>query len=192
LAGPFANILIATSIFLVLLSGIAVHSIIAGPLNILMIVNLQLAIFNLLPIRPLDGGGILYEILNLAIKNEVAAAKIASLIGFILVVGINIFLIFIGKITLLIIALSIFLIFQNRQGLKASIALDKLKRFKIRDIMQPAGHDDGRPICREDENLFNVIKRMEETGKAVFLVKDSRDCVVGYVSRSMILSVLEK
>jgi Zn-dependent protease len=67
-AGPLANIILAV-IFLVVLKLIVVYTLIPFEngliqlLNSLIIVNIVLAVFNLLPVPPLDGSKILYAFL---------------------------------------------------------------------------------------------------------------------------------
>jgi Zn-dependent protease len=61
LAGPAINLILATVLSLVMkLTGVPILSLIFVPL---IIININLAIFNLLPVPPLDGSKILYGIL---------------------------------------------------------------------------------------------------------------------------------
>ena len=61
LAGPASNLILATLLSLVAkLSGLPLLALIATPL---IIININLAIFNLLPVPPLDGAKILYGFL---------------------------------------------------------------------------------------------------------------------------------
>lgn len=63
LAGPVANFITAAITFLILLSGIISHSGVFGFLATVMLINLVLGIFNLIPIPPLDGSRILMGLL---------------------------------------------------------------------------------------------------------------------------------
>jgi Zn-dependent protease len=61
LAGPAVNLILATILSLIMkLSGLPILALIFAPL---IIMNINLAIFNLLPVPPLDGSKILYGIL---------------------------------------------------------------------------------------------------------------------------------
>jgi len=61
LAGPAVNLILATALSLVLkFSGSPLFSIFLYPV---ILININLAIFNLLPVQPLDGAKILYGIL---------------------------------------------------------------------------------------------------------------------------------
>ena len=79
-AGPLANIILA-AIFLVVLKIIVVYTLIPFEnglvqlLNSLIIVNIILAVFNLLPIPPLDGSKILYAFLPEKAMGSVVAIE---------------------------------------------------------------------------------------------------------------------
>ena len=63
LAGPLANFIIAALTFLILVSGYIDHSGIMRFLVTVMLINLVLGVFNLIPIPPLDGSRILMGLL---------------------------------------------------------------------------------------------------------------------------------
>ncbi len=63
LAGPLANFIVAALTFLILLTGFIGHSGIFGFLVTVMLINLVLGVFNLIPIPPLDGSRILMGLL---------------------------------------------------------------------------------------------------------------------------------
>jgi Zn-dependent protease len=88
LAGPMTNIVLAGLIFLGMRSFvhhrdfIVSHQVIFAYLAWLFIMNLALAIFNLLPVFPMDGGGILYSVLRM-ITTKARAIRITSVVGII-------------------------------------------------------------------------------------------------------------
>ncbi|MCK4994234.1 MAG: site-2 protease family protein [Candidatus Omnitrophica bacterium] len=63
LAGPMANFITAALTFLILLSGFIHHAGVLQFLITVMIINLVLGVFNLIPIPPLDGSRILMGLL---------------------------------------------------------------------------------------------------------------------------------
>jgi Zn-dependent protease len=117
LAGPLVNVIIAAILLPVLLnSGILTSQeepekvLILGPSNflpMLAIINLWLALFNLIPAFPMDGGRVLRALLAMK-TGRLKATRIAAMIGKILAVGfviagfyMNPFLIFIGLFIIL-------------------------------------------------------------------------------------------
>lgn len=86
-AGPASNIVLA-AIATAVLVNIAIPTSVAGFVNIFIFTNLVLAIFNLLPIPPLDGSNILFSLLpNSLYKYEVRIRRNGPflLIGLLLV-----------------------------------------------------------------------------------------------------------
>ncbi len=84
LAGPMANFITAALTFLILLSGLIHHSGILGFLVTVMLINLVLGVFNLIPIPPLDGSRILMGLLPR--KLAILYARITPLHGMIILI----------------------------------------------------------------------------------------------------------
>ncbi len=85
LAGPMVNI--ALFFLLGLLAPLfAGHPAALYDLRYLRMINLAIAIFNLLPVFPLDGGGILYSLLKMILPNRIAI-RITSVVGIIGSIG---------------------------------------------------------------------------------------------------------
>ncbi len=84
LAGPLANFIVAALTFLILLTGYINHSGILGFLVTVMLINLVLGVFNLIPIPPLDGSRILMGLLPR--KLAVLYARITPMHGMIILI----------------------------------------------------------------------------------------------------------
>lgn len=94
IAGPISSVLLATSLYFVYMLGerLSWHPAIYSVLQYLVLLNFVLAVFNLMPAFPLDGGRVLRSILW-AIKGDLRwATKIASQLGS----GFGLFLIIMG------------------------------------------------------------------------------------------------
>lgn len=67
-AGPFSNILIAI-VFSFILKAVGEASSLAASINLVILINITLAVFNLVPIPPLDGSKIFFSFLPLKAQN---------------------------------------------------------------------------------------------------------------------------
>ncbi len=99
IAGPIVSVILAGGLYLLTLAGL--HSqwpvTVTGVTKYLAIINLVLAIFNLIPAFPLDGGRIFRSILWWVKKDSEWATKIASRVG----AGFGMLLIFFGIFSLI-------------------------------------------------------------------------------------------
>lgn len=118
LAGPAVNVLLAAILLPVMVALSLVQAIpltfsltsqggLSGLLSFLLVANVSLAIFNMIPAFPLDGGRVFRAILGFFTDYE-RATKIASMVGRVLAVGLGLFAIYNEQIWLAFIALFIF------------------------------------------------------------------------------------
>jgi Zn-dependent protease len=107
LAGPAVNVVIAAGLFLLMVIGSRPGSLLAfdpvtgSLLPTLLTANLVLALFNLLPAFPMDGGRVLRAGLALRM-DRVSATRIAARVGRLLALGLAVFGWFYSPILLLI------------------------------------------------------------------------------------------
>jgi Zn-dependent protease len=144
------------------------------------IVNIALAVFNLIPAFPMDGGRVLRAILSFKLERHVAT-KIAARIGQFLAIGFillgffsNPFLIFIG----------IFVIMGAQMETEYTESKFRLKGFTVRDVLM---------------RQFQTIDASEKIKKAVELLLDSQSKIflitennepVGTLNRDQIIMAL--
>lgn len=134
IAGPITSILIAGLLWLLRQavpdSWVATQFV----LGYLMLVNLMLALFNLLPALPLDGGRVLRSLLALAMPYTRAtqiAAQVSTLLAFLL--GLWGFMTF--NVWLMLIAFFVYSA-GTSEAQYAAIS-ESLKGFRVRDLMTP-------------------------------------------------------
>ncbi len=96
-AGPLSSILLALILYTVFAAGAALPAPVSGVIGYLAIINLVLAVFNLLPAYPLDGGRVLRSILWRWKKDIRRATRISSQIG----AGFGIALVLLGAFNVL-------------------------------------------------------------------------------------------
>lgn len=112
LAGPAVNLAIAAVLILLGIKPSAVHHAVAlrpdSVLPALVSINLALAVFNLLPAFPMDGGRALRAILAY-FTDRTRATRIAAGIGQTVAIGLGLLGLFAGNVLLIFIAMFVFL-----------------------------------------------------------------------------------
>jgi Zn-dependent protease len=170
IAGPLVNVVIAGVIYLALRvtpGGLPVvffdgiRSYVQNPdtvrsyFTMLGLANASLAVFNLLPAFPMDGGRIVRSLLAMRI-GQVAATRIAGRVGQVLAVAAGFYGFFSGNITLLIIAGFVFM--GAGQEISASQSTDPLAGVRMQDIMveNPETILPGRTLAEVGERLLHT------------------------------------
>ena len=146
------------------------------------LVNIVLALFNLIPAFPMDGGRMLRAILSYKLKRNVAT-KIAARIGQIVAIGFivlgfshNPFLIFIG----------IFVIMAAQIETNYAESKYLLKGYKVRDILMKQN-----PTIDCNETLDTAVKLMVDSQNKYFLVTKN-GILLGTLNRDQIIEGLSK
>jgi Zn-dependent protease/CBS domain-containing protein len=139
LAGPAVNLVIGgllTPITLALYGKIDLTTDLStrgGFLSAVLVANLTLAIFNLVPAYPMDGGRVLRAVLGLH-RSEQSATRIAAGVGQALAIGLGFVAAISGSVILFIVAAFVFL--GAGQELTASVTRSFLEGHTVTDAMQ--------------------------------------------------------
>ena len=184
LAGPLVNVLIAIGLFpffwFFTRPSLVVHAV-PDPENIddnfffflplLLFLNLLLALFNLIPAFPMDGGRILRAVLSIKM-GRLNATKIAVAIGQVIAVGLIIYGMWSGHFSYLFVGLFI-----------AYTAINEYRWVKTESLL--ASHTVAE-VFRRDYHLLSLNAEIldarnvfEKTGQKGFLVFDESEHLVG-------------
>ncbi len=170
LAGPAVNLVIVVTLFTFLrltklptdLSAVT-HVTADNFLLSLAIVNVWLAVFNLIPAFPMDGGRVLRALLSLRI-NRILATKIAASIGQALAVAF-VFLGFFGNPFLIFIGLFIFLgAMAEYEQVKTDSAL---KGYTVADITMR-----DIPVLNREDSIGKAVELLINGQAKNFLIMD--------------------
>jgi Zn-dependent protease/CBS domain-containing protein len=182
LAGPVTSMLVAAVCYVVVL---ALPSSLTVPIFVfgwLAITNFVLAVFNLLPAFPMDGGRVLRALLARSWSYANAtrtAARIGSLfaLGFVLL-GVLAF-------SPLLILLALFLYVASTSESRMVMLEDLLEGITVGDIVA-----DDRPTVEAGESVRSLLDRMMRERRTEYAVVDGGD-LVGVVSLQDIRKVTE-
>jgi len=192
LAGPAVNVVIATIIFLVLYVGMGVNPIFhidenlyffnGNPIkffSVLMVVNVTLIIFNLLPVFPMDGGRVLRALLAMKWK-KVTATLIAARIGQVCSLAFIGLGLYSGNFILALIGIFIF------QGAYMEYRQTKAESILQSTTIEGLGLSDFQ-YFQHDDKVTNARELLNYTQQPFFPVyKDGN--VLGSISREQILA----
>ena len=191
LAGPFVNIVLAliTSLFIQIPENseelIAQLSPGINSSNFLLnffIVNLWLALFNLIPAFPMDGGRVLRALLSFKLRRNVAT-RISARIGQIMAIGF-IILGFFSNPFLIIIGIFIIIGAQIEADFTESKYI--LKGFKVRDVLMRQ-----YPTIDSNEKVKKAVELLLDSPYKNFLVTDNNE-PVGTLNRDQIILALSE
>jgi Zn-dependent protease len=187
IAGPMVNVVIAILLFIYLkVSGTMPEwgaKEVAGSFNYffnLFLANISLAVFNLIPAFPMDGGRILRALLSLR-RDRDKATRIAARIGQFLAVGFMIIGIF-SNVWLIAIGVFIFI------GAEGEARLEKSKKTlsgtHVRDAIMTQ-----YTMVSPDDTLATAVEHLLKGQERGFLVGKG-DQTLGVISRSDIIKGL--
>jgi Zn-dependent protease len=154
LAGPAVNVVIAAGLFVaLLLGGMALVPGLGHPggavqfLGDLMLANVFLVGFNLLPAFPMDGGRVLRALLALRL-GRVRATEIATSLGFVMAVLFAMGAAYFSNLMLLLIG--VFVLFAGQQELAAVRYREAMRHREPLDVLpaEPVLQDQPVPVVR--------------------------------------------
>lgn len=190
IAGPAVNLVLAGLTWLLIdmpandeLPQIMAGGISAG--NFLLnffIVNLWLAVFNLIPAFPMDGGRVLRALLSMRMPRHVAtaiAARIGQLLAVLFVFAgffVNPFLMFIG----------IFIFLGAQAEAEQTQAQSMLQNYTVKDVLMS-----DIPSVVASDPVQAAVNRLLATQNKNFVVMDN-DRPVGTLSRELIIKALSE
>lgn len=199
-AGPVSSVVLAVFFYSLYMIGAGhLPSLMTVSLFYLAFINAILAVFNLLPGFPMDGGRVLRAILWWRLKDEIKATKIAVITGkafSCLMIGAGTLFIFMGNLFGLMWILVGFILF-SAAGREYSLILlkNKLRGVKAKDLMLRAPYGvDGREVgdiisCQPDDEAMKVLGIMDDQRARRIFVQE-RGTIVGVIERSQIERII--
>jgi Zn-dependent protease/CBS domain-containing protein len=200
-AGPATNIALAVGLSLVAVAWLGPGRILSLALSsemldsflsdnggqtllaLLILNNIFLAIFNLVPAFPLDGGRMLRSLLAAVVSHR-RATTIASYVGQMLALVLGMVALLHGDFFLGLIAVFIFMgAWQEREQGRQRVSLQGLR---VRQAMQPVGLR-----LHPQQTIGDVAAQMAATPQTTFLVIDGGR-LAGLLTRHDLLSALSK
>jgi Zn-dependent protease/CBS domain-containing protein len=189
IAGPAVNVVIA--VLLILFSGaklemnslVSIENAGAGFIDRLAEVNLFLALFNLIPAFPMDGGRVLRALLATRL-GYVRATEVAAAIGQWVAFGLG-FLGLFGNPLLIFIAIFIYLAASSEAHLVAVRAMARGVPVTAAMLTQFA-------TFTPDEHVDTAVEASLQTGQGEFPVVDSMGRPVGLLARNDLIRALKE
>jgi Zn-dependent protease/predicted transcriptional regulator len=153
-------------------------------LPVLVVTNIALVVFNLIPAFPMDGGRIFRALLAMRM-GRVRATQIASWLG----QGIAVLFVVIGlwKSAFTLALIGVF-VYTTARAENSMVRLDALvRRFKARDLMRPQ-------FTRLSANdwMQTPIALLQQGLERHFLVFDMQDKLIGVLEEPQIVEALKK
>lgn len=187
IAGPLVNVVIALGLFLVLGRFVDIQEMIAvdevGPGQLLtkvMVVNVWLVIFNMIPAFPMDGGRILRALLAMRLSHE-RATSVAAFVGQGFAVAFAAYGVFSGNIFLLLIAVFVFMGARQEalvSRIHAAVAPDSpVSRAMLTQFITLPVH----------APRWQARELAQQSMQSVFPVVDDERRAVGWLDRSELL-----
>ncbi|HQW97299.1 MAG TPA: site-2 protease family protein [Saprospiraceae bacterium] len=190
IAGPMVNVVIAALLYLLLAFGMGVNPLgidvenaydfkdnPALLLSMIMLTNIVLVVFNLLPVFPMDGGRVLRSLIAMRVS-KVKATLIAARIGQVFSAVFVVYGIYEGNFILALIGLFIF------QGAYAEYRFTKAENVMQTTTIGDLGHKEYDSL--QDNDLIINCKELIKYSNQQFFPVYSGNHVMGSISRETI------
>jgi len=188
IAGPLSSLGVA-GIFWALAKFLKTDmALITVSLSYLFIINLLLAVFNLLPAYPMDGGRVFKTILWAISKNEMRSLKIATRVG--QAFGILMAIAGIWKLGFWFVFIGGFLFLMAPGEYKQLRVKKILSQIKAKDVMQSVpeiwrSEDLSRETtCGPDDSLSSVLEKMANKNCSIVFVVENNE-ILGMITREI-------
>jgi len=182
IAGPLVSLLLF-GVFTAAVSNVPLSPPMQAIIGLVAYINLVLAIFNMIPGLPLDGGNVLkaivWKVTGNPNKGVIAAGRVGQVIGWI-AIALGIFSLFnIGPGSIWTLLIGTFLLQNAGFAAQSATVQDKLSQYTVKDAVIPDS-----PIVKSDlsirEFVNNYVIGKERWKK--FLVVDENKQLVGSIS----------
>jgi stage IV sporulation protein FB len=189
LAGPAVNVVIAVAVVLFLGADLSAGNLAAmerahiSVIDRLAAVNLFLAVFNMIPAFPMDGGRVLRALLAIRL-GHVRATEIAASIGQVLAFGLG-FLGLFGNPQLIFIAIFVYLAASSEAQLVAM-------RSMSRDVPVSAAMTTQFAQLAPEAHIDEAVATLLRTSQSEFPVVDAAGKLVGVLSRADMIRALKQ
>jgi Zn-dependent protease/predicted transcriptional regulator len=148
----------------------------------LLAINVMLAVFNLLPAFPMDGGRVFRAFLAMRV-GRVRATRIAVTVGQTLAIGLGLLGIFGGGVLLIVVA--VFIYFGAQAEGRGDVAKGALGRLRVSQAVN-VEFERARP----DQTIGILAARLFHSYQADFPVVDESGRLVGIVTRDRLITML--
>lgn len=188
LAGPAVNVVIAIALFIVLGRMVDVQDVenLAGGrgnlLVKLLVINVVLVIFNMLPAFPMDGGRVLRALLATRLKHA-KATRIAAGVGQVVAVLFGLLGVYAGNPFLILIA--VFVFFGARAEATFANFKEAVEDTRVSSIMRPMG-----PVLHPGMSVAEAVQAAMAGHSGVLPVVDSSLRLLALVPAASLASAL--
>ncbi|SHF38602.1 Zn-dependent protease (includes SpoIVFB) [Fodinibius roseus] len=189
IAGPAVNVVIAIGLYLIMLvlgqSNTELSHHVAGGnfLADLLLINIILVLFNLIPAFPMDGGRVLRALLAFKMKRS-KATRVAASVGQLLAIGFVLFGLFYNPWLLFI---GIFVFIGAGAESQQVTMQESLREVKAKDLITT-----GYPALPQTASVSKAATAFMESREPELVITDDEERFVGLLSYERIIEEMQK